>query len=80
MNFKVLVCFYDDGVVREICLNKEDCKGECEEYIAKLIPIERDYNVKLDIEDVTRSLAKSTKELKKGKTELERVVKKFKIR
>jgi hypothetical protein len=80
MNFKVFVCFHDDGSVREVCLDREDCKDECVEYIAKLIPIERDHDIKLNIKDVTKSLEQSSRKLMKEKTELERTIRRFKIK
>ena len=78
MNFKLFVCFNDDGNVREVCLDKADCEDECEEYIAKLIPITRDYNV--PFEEATRLLEQSTKEFGKEVKELEKSIRKFKVR
>ena len=78
MNFKLFACFHDDGTIREVCLDKADCEGECEEYVAKLIPITRDHNT--PFEEATRLLEQSTSDFGKEVKELEKSIKKFKVR
>jgi len=90
MNFKVFACFDDDGDIREVCLDKRDCdfteeEYPCDEFIMKLIPIKRKVSVDTDdfrktIKTLEKSSEDFNKKMSKEVKELEKSIKKFKLR
>lgn len=90
MNCKVYACFDDDGEIQEVCLDKRDCdfteeEYPCDEFIMKLIPIKRKFSVDTDdFHKTVKSLEKSSeafnRRMKKETKELEKSIKKFKLR
>jgi len=89
MNCKAFVCFDDDGEIKEICLHKRDCdfteEYPCDEFIIKLIPIKRKISVDTsDFHKTIKTLEKESKSfhraMKKETKELEKSIKKLKLR
>ena len=90
MNSKVFVCFDNDGNIEEICLDKRDCdfteeEYPCDEFIMKLIPIKREHVIDTgDFRKTIKSLEKSSEDfgrkMKKEVKELEKNIKKLKLR
>jgi len=69
MIFRYWVQFDDEGEIESLNLDKQ--KG-CEEYIVKLIPIDR---VQESTEELEKSIMESKHQFKKFKTEVEKVTK-----
>jgi protein associated with RNAse G/E len=89
MNSKVFVCFDDDGNIEEICLDERACDftGEypCGEFIMKLIPIKREHVIDTgDFRKTIKTLEKSSEDfgrkMKKEVKEIEKSIKKLKLR
>lgn len=88
MVFKVFVCFNENDEIVKICSDKRDCDStgsQCEEYIMKLIPIDRGFNTDpAEYTQTLKELEQSTKRfanrMKRETKELEKSIKKFKIK
>jgi hypothetical protein len=89
MVLKVFVCFNENDEIVKICADKRDCdsteESQCEEYIMKLIPIDRGFTT--DSGEYTKTLKEleqSTKrfanKMKRESKALEKSIKKFKIK
>lgn len=89
MNFKAFVCFDDDGNIEEICIGERVCdftdEYPCDEYIIKLIPIKRELSIDTDdFRNTIKTLEKSSedfsKAMKKEVKEIEKNIRKLKLR
>lgn len=83
MVFRYWVEFDEFGNISGLYSHKEDCVGECQEYLVKLIPIHRaneQENSLKDLIDGTDSFSKEIQKLtrtsKRMTTELDKVIKK----
>jgi|WetSurSiteA1Bulk_404760.scaffolds.fasta_scaffold28286_2 hypothetical protein len=72
MNFKYWVEFDEEGEIKALYKFKEHCKGKCEEFIVKLIPIEREDGLERSVRELGEGISKFDDELK----DLNRVAKK----
>ena len=89
MTYKVFVCFNENDEIIKICFDKRECDFtgdfQCEEFVMKLIPINRGFNIDANnytqtIKELEKSTAKFAKHMEKEKKELEKSIKKFKLK
>jgi hypothetical protein len=89
MIYKVFVCFNENDEIKKICIDKRECdftgEFQCEEYVMKLIPIDRGFSVDpAEYNKTIKELEKSSKQfaarMKRETKELEKSIKKFKIK
>lgn len=64
MNFKYWIEFDDEGGIKAFYNFKEHCKGECEEFIVKLIPVEREDGLDQAMRKLDEGIRDFGKELK----------------
>jgi hypothetical protein len=79
--FKYFVCFDDDGDIKSLCIDKKNidkCDKSCQEYIIKLMPIER--NNKNDYEMLSSKVEDLLGTVKKFDNELDKTLRKIKRR
>jgi len=69
MIFRYWVEFDDEGTIKSLYVDKQE---GCEEYIVKLIPIDR---VQESTEELEKSIMESKHKFKKFSTELEKITK-----
>ncbi len=81
MLFTRWVEFDEEGEIKNLYTNREECKGECTEFLIKLIPIDRHCDIESELEDfensidvLTRQAMRNLKESAKYKTELQKAV------
>lgn len=54
--FKYWVEFDEEGEIKTLYKSKRDCKGVCEEFIVKLIPIDREDDLDLTIKELNKEV------------------------
>lgn len=59
--FKYWVEFDEDGEIKTFYKSKRDCKGICEEFVVKLIPIERENDLDLVIKGLNKEVVDFSK-------------------
>lgn len=74
LSFKYWVEFDEGGEIKSLHKNKYNCEAPCEEYVVKLISIERDITKELEdsVGNVVKTIKTNTKKLD---TEFKRVLK-----
>ena len=74
LNFKYWIEFSEEGEIKAFHKNKYDCENPCNEYIVKLIPIQR--NIAEDLEKSADKLSKTIQQqTKKLDTEFKKTLK-----
>ena len=78
--FKYWISFDDEGEIKSFYKSKYDSKEPCQEFIVRLIPIERDVNAEINraVDEVEHEAKKTQNSLKNLDTEFKKVIKGFK--
>jgi len=86
MIYKYWIEFDEEGDIKSFHKSKKECKNECQEFIVKLIPIDRSEKLEevanefhKGVEAFSKDIKDFTKVSKKVSTELGKIINKIKI-